>query len=254
MCRVRGPYVVDGEPSALIGNCRPSLNMGADVEHQPGAPNDLAGSAGRRWVQLASVLAAKGIRDERVLEVFRQTDRSRFVPPEAARRAGRDRPIPLPDRQVTTQPSRIARMLEALSLRGHERVLEVGAGYGYATALLSQLARRVVALERLPSLYKVARRNLEAYENTVVVLADGSEGYPAAAPYDAILVSAAAPEPPAPLVEQLLEGGRLVLPIPLAGRGEVVLFRRTREGFERERLVLAGRFVPLVGRYGAVRL
>jgi protein-L-isoaspartate(D-aspartate) O-methyltransferase len=211
-------------------------------------------SAGRRWEQLASVLERKGIRDPRVLAAVRATDRSLFVPAGAARRAGRDRPIPLPGRQVTTQPWRIARMLEALSLEGGEKVLEVGAGYGYAAALCARLARRVIAVERLPELCEAGRRNLAHLDNVLVALGDGTLGYPPEAPFDAILVSASAPAPPPPLAEQLAPGGRLVMPLSLPGRGEVVLFRRAAAGLERAALVLPGRFVPLIGRHGAGRV
>lgn len=194
----------------------------------------------------------QGVTDPGVIEALRRVPREGFVPPESARMAYLDRPVPIPGGQVTSQPSLVARMVEALELEGDDRVLEVGTGYGFQTALLALLAGRVWSVERHPELAAAARRNLarEGIENVEVVVGDGSEGLPEHAPYDAILVSAAFPEVPPPLREQLRTGGRLVQPIGPGGREEVVSFERTSEGLERREVLTGARFVRLYGRHG----
>jgi protein-L-isoaspartate(D-aspartate) O-methyltransferase len=178
--------------------------------------------------------------------------RAKFVPAEQVGRAYFDEPIPIGHSQVTTQPSLVARMVEALGLRGVERVLEVGTGLAWQTALLATLAREVWSIERFPGLAEAARGNLAAQgiEMAEVVVGDGGEGLPGHAPYDAIVVSAASPEVPPPLVEQLAEGGRLVHPLGKGGSEQVILFEK-RSGELRARRSLTGaRFVRLAGRYG----
>ena len=142
------------------------------------------------------VLVAEGIRDERVLAAFRSVPRASFVPPELVGEAYVDVPLPIPRRQVTTQPSLVARMLEALELTGAERVLEVGTGYGFQTALLAHLAAAVWSVERFVDLAGFARAALAArgIRNAWVVVGDGSEGLPQEAPFDAVVVSAAYPK------------------------------------------------------------
>lgn len=201
---------------------------------------------------LVRVLEREGIRDARVLGAFRRIPRAAFVPPELAGRAYEDRPLPIAHGQVTTQPSLVARMVEGLGLGGDERVLEVGTGLGFQTAILATLAREVVSIERFADLSDAARANLTAagIGNVRLVVGDGTLGFPELAPYDAILVSAAAPRVPGPLADQLAEGGRLVQPIGPGGAEVVTRFVK-RAG----RLVEAGRltgayFVPLVGRHG----
>lgn len=199
----------------------------------------------------AAALAA-GVHDPRLLEAIRRTPRAAFVPQEYTGDADVDEPLPIPHGQVTTQPSLSARMIAALGLQGHEQVLEVGTGYGYQTALLAQLAAHVVSVERFENLAEAARANLnhQGITNVDVVVADGTEGWPPAAPYDAILVSAAFPEVPPPLVEQLAEGGRLVQPIGSGSGEEVTLFRRVDGTLERVSSVSPARFVRLTGRHG----
>jgi protein-L-isoaspartate(D-aspartate) O-methyltransferase len=145
----------------------------------------------------------------------------------------------------------VAAMAEAVSLDGHERVLEVGAGCGYQAAVLSRLAREVIAVESQPVLAASARARLGqlGYANVHVEEGDGSAGWPAAAPYDAILVTAAAPAVPQPLIDQLSEGGRLVIPVGTAERQELLRIVK-REGRITEQSLYACRFVPLLGRYG----
>lgn len=195
-----------------------------------------------------------GVRDPRVLEAMRAVQRSGFVPSDDAASAEVDEPIPIPHQQVTTQPTLSARMVEALALAGDEHVLEVGTGYGYQTALLARLARHVTSIDRWTDLVEQARRNLAVagIRHVTLVVGDGTRGVPAYAPYDAVLVSAAFPNVPEPLAEQLRDGGRLVQPIGPGGHDQVTLFVRTAEGLvERERIAPA-RFVRLTGEYGYV--
>ena len=183
---------------------------------------------------------------------FRRVPREGFVPAELSGLAYRDEPIPIPRRQVTTQPSLIAQMVVALRLTGSERALEVGTGYGYQTAILATLAREVFSMERFPDLAERARSNLEraGIEGVTVVVGDGTLGLAEHAPYDAIVVSAAAPEIPGPLAEQLAEGGRIVHPVGSGGDEVVIAFRKTGDRLlEQERLTPAS-FVRLIGAHG----
>jgi protein-L-isoaspartate(D-aspartate) O-methyltransferase len=201
---------------------------------------------------LVAVLRSEGIEDNRLLAAARAVPRGEFVPSDLGDRAYLDIPLPIPHGQVTTQPSVVARMVEALSLTGQERVLEIGTGYGWQTALLARLANEVWSIERWEDLAETARENLNrrrvAY--ATVVVGDGSEGLPGKAPFDAILVSAAFPEVPAPLKAQLAPGGRLVQPIGPGGLEKVVLFEQRPEGFAARRTITGAHFVRLVGRHG----
>jgi protein-L-isoaspartate(D-aspartate) O-methyltransferase len=193
-----------------------------------------------------------GVDDLRVLNAMRRVPRAAFVPPDHIESAYYDEPLSIPHGQVTTQPSLSARMIEALRLSGAEHVLEVGTGYGYQTALLAQLASFVTSIERWPDLAEQARENLAAQniKNVEVVDGDGTEGFAATAPYDAVIVSAAFPQVPEPLVSQLRIGGRLVQPIGSGGADRVMVFERSREGLESCGLVCHARFVRLYGRHG----
>jgi protein-L-isoaspartate(D-aspartate) O-methyltransferase len=201
---------------------------------------------------LAEAARAAGVRDARVLEALRSVPRAGFVPAGLARKAYLDEPLPIPHSQVTTQPSLAAKMVEALELAGSERVLEVGTGHGFQSALLAQLAGLVWSVERWEDLAATARANLARHgvENVEVVVGDGSLGLPEHAPYDAVLVSAACPRVPVPLVQQLAEGGRLVQPLGRGGNEEVLLFEKRGEGLLLRRLVTGAHFVPLYGRHG----
>lgn len=163
------------------------------------------------------VLAARaaGVADERVLAAIRDTPRAAYVPPGCVHAACIDGPLPLPHGQVTTQPSLTAVIIAGLGLAGAEQVLEIGTGYGYQAALLARLAARVISIDIWPDIADQARRNLTSQNvaNVSVITGDGTEGYPPGAPYDGIIVSAAFPQVPAPLVAQLTRGGRLVQPI-----------------------------------------
>jgi protein-L-isoaspartate(D-aspartate) O-methyltransferase len=200
------------------------------------------------------VMAARraGVRDPRVLAALGSVRRTAYVPARSVGRAGEDEPIPIPHGQVTTQPSLVAMMIEALALEGDERVLEVGSGYGYQTALLAKLAESVWSIERFPDLAATARANLtaEGVTNAYVIVGDGTLGLPEHAPFDAIVVSAAFTSVPPPLVDQLVAGGRLVQPVGPGDDEEVVLYVGEPGRLVTRRFVTGARFVPLVGRHG----
>ena len=201
---------------------------------------------------LVAVSVLVGVSDPRVLEAVSSVPRTAFVPPELAEQANFDRPLPIPHGQVTTQPSLVAWMVAALELEGSERVLEIGTGYGWQTALLGRLAAEVWSVERWNDLAEAARTHLarQGATNVDVTVGDGSEGLPEHAPYDAILVAAAFPQVPAPLVAQLAEGGRLVQPIGSGGDEEVVLFAKRDGTLDRLSTLAGARFVSLIGRHG----
>jgi protein-L-isoaspartate(D-aspartate) O-methyltransferase len=201
---------------------------------------------------LVRVLQREGITDERVLQAFRCISRDRFVPAESVAQAYVDRPIPIAHGQVTTQPSLIARMLEGLRLSGEERVLEVGTGLGFQTALLTLLAREVVSIERFPLLARQARMNLDAagVSGVRIVVGDGTLGIAEHAPYTGIVVSAASPDVPQPLIDQLEEGARIVHPVGPGGAETVVAFRKERGRLIEEAHLTGAHFVRLVGAHG----
>jgi protein-L-isoaspartate(D-aspartate) O-methyltransferase len=200
------------------------------------------------------VVAARavGVRDARVLDAVAAVPRASYVPHGRVGEADLDRPIPIGAGQVTTQPSLVAAMVEALALRGGERVLEVGTGLGYQAAILGRLGGKVWTVERRPELAAAAAANLaaEGVDNVRVREGDGSDGLAVHAPYDAIVVAAAHPLVPAPLAAQLAPGGRLVQPIGPSGSEDVTLFRRTADRLVRVRVVIGAHFVPLYGRHG----
>ena len=200
---------------------------------------------------LVRAIVAAGVRGGRLIDAFREVPRAGFVPTELVERAYLDRPLPIPHGQVTTQPSLSAKMIEALALTDPERVLEVGTGYGFQTALLACLSGFVWSVERFPDVAATARENLarQGIENVEVVAGDGTRGLPEHAPYDATLVSAAFTSVPPPLAEQLVAGGRLVQPVGSGGREAVVLFEKGPEGLERHHTVTGAHFVRLYGAH-----
>jgi protein-L-isoaspartate(D-aspartate) O-methyltransferase len=206
----------------------------------------------RRSPNLADRAAAAGITDLRLLAAMRDIRRVQFVPPEHAGAADLDQPIPIGHGQVTTQPSLVAVMIQALGLTGAETVLEVGSGYGYQTALLARLARFVWSVEWWADLTSVARANLAAagITNARVVTGDGTLGLVDHGPFDAIIVSAAFPSVPPPLVDQLAPDGRLAQPLGPGGAEEVIVLEKVDGGLRRLALVSYARFVRLVGEHG----
>ncbi len=201
---------------------------------------------------LVQAIRAQGVTGPRVLEAFLAVDRADFVPPELAVFAHEDRPVPIAHFQVTTQPSLVARMVEALEPQPGDRVLEVGTGLGFQAAILSRLCDCVVSVERFPDLARAAEENLRraGITNVLVLVGDGTLGAPAYAPFQAIIGAAAAPRVPAPLAEQLAEGGRLVLPIGPGGDEDVVLFRKVEGRLVQVATVVPASFVRMVGRQG----
>ncbi len=196
-------------------------------------------------------IAARGIRDSRLLAVMEEIPRHRFLPPEERAWAYSDGPLPIGHGQTISQPYIVALMTELLALQGHERVLEVGTGSGYQAAILGKLATEVHTVEIIPELARKARRLLKqlGLTNVHVHVGDGSLGWPPAAPYDGILVAAAAPEVPQPLFDQLADGGRLVIPVGGRGFQELQLWKRKGDAFRQERNISVS-FVPLRGEYG----
>jgi protein-L-isoaspartate(D-aspartate) O-methyltransferase len=188
------------------------------------------------------------VTDQRVLDALSNVPREAFVPPELRRFAYQDRPLPIGYDQTISQPTMVALMTQALNLRGDEKVLEVGTGSGYQAALLSRLARQVIGVERVGELARAASERLHAlgFDNVSVHAAGEVLGWPDEAPYDGIIVSAGAPHTPQSLIDQLGEGGRLV--VPVGGRNVQQLVRATKcpYGVTLERLGEC-RFVPLIG-------
>lgn len=217
-------------------------------------PERLGASAdafGGYRARLVERLREQGIRDLAVLRAFAQTPRHLFVPAAVRHRAYEDGALPIGAGQTISQPFTQARYLEALRLRGGERVLEIGTGSGYQTALLASLAAQVFTVERVLHLAGTAQQALRAagVRNVSVLMGDGTLGWSAFAPYDAILVAAGGPVLPEPLVEQLAPGGRLLIPLGDRGAQTLTLVERTPEGLRRTPLG-AALFVPLVGEHG----
>ena len=198
-------------------------------------------------------IARRGIADPLVLEAMRTVPREPFVPEHLGAEAYADRALPIDEGQTISQPYVVALMAEALELSPSDRVLEVGVGSGYAAAILGHIAREVVGIERHEALARAARDRLRAqgHANVRVVVGDGTLGWPTEAPFDAILVSAGGPEVPRALLDQLVDGGRLVIPVGEPGAVQDLL-KIVREGDGRYREESLGKvqFVPLIGDQG----
>jgi protein-L-isoaspartate(D-aspartate) O-methyltransferase len=199
-------------------------------------------------------LRQRGIRDERVLDAFREVPREAFLGEDVREFAYEDTALPIDEGQTISQPFIVALMAEALDLRPTDRVLEVGAGSGYAAAILSRLAQRVFAIERIPRLARAARERLRrlGHDNVEVRAGDGTLGWPEAAPFDAILVSAGGPSIPTPLLDQLAPGGRLVIPVGSSRAQHLLRITRVGDELVHEDLGLVA-FVPLIGEGGRPR-
>jgi protein-L-isoaspartate(D-aspartate) O-methyltransferase len=209
-------------------------------------------SFGGYRTRLVNELQVKGIRDLAVLRAVSQVPRHRFVPESLGHRAYEDCALPLSAGQTISQPWVQARSLELLALTGRERVLEIGTGSGYQTALLALCAEAVFTIERLSPLAQQARSILTALEvrNVSFLVGDGSLGWRAFAPYDAIVVAAGSPDVPAPLIEQLAPGGRLVAPVGDRENQILTLVHRELSGELHQTTVSGVRFVPLIGQFG----
>jgi protein-L-isoaspartate(D-aspartate) O-methyltransferase len=208
--------------------------------------------ATERFSMVESQLRQRGIRDERLLAAMSKVPRHEFVSQQNWNEAYADHPIPIAEKQTTSQPYMIAAMVQAAEIKPEDRVLEIGAGSGYQTALLAELASQVFAVERYASLAETAQKTLERldYRNAKIVTGDGSLGLSEAAPYDAIIVSAAAPRVPQALMDQLAVGGRLLVPIGDAEQQVLHLVQRHADGTTSVRTLEGCRFVPLIGEQG----
>jgi protein-L-isoaspartate(D-aspartate) O-methyltransferase len=211
-------------------------------------PGDTFGGYRARLVES---LRRQGIRDLAVLKAFAETPRHVFVPEGVRHRAYEDTALPIGSGQTISQPFTQARYLEALRLSPRDKVLEVGTGSGYQTALLAALAGQVFSVERVPGLARIAQRALQeaGVRNVSILVGDGTLGWSDYAPFDAILVAAGGPEVPPPLVQQLGRGGRLLIPLGGSGDQVLTLVERTDTGLSQKPLA-AARFVPLVGEHG----
>jgi protein-L-isoaspartate(D-aspartate) O-methyltransferase len=206
---------------------------------------------GQRLAMVAAQLRRRGIRDERVLWAMEKVPRHLFVPAAIQNTAYDDNPVPIGEGQTISQPFIVGYMLEALQIAPENRVLEIGTGTGYQAALLGELAREVFTMERVFALHFTARENLERlrYSNIKVIHGDGTRGLPARAPFDRIIVAAAAPDVPAALFEQLAEGGRIIIPVGTAEMQDLLLVRK-QDGLPMTQQLEGCRFVPLLGEQG----
>ncbi|MGC1107929.1 MAG: protein-L-isoaspartate(D-aspartate) O-methyltransferase [Candidatus Acidiferrales bacterium] len=205
----------------------------------------------QRRAMVSEQIRKRGIHSPRLLEVLERVPRHLFVPEELVAHAYEDRALSIGEGQTISQPYMVGAMTEYLGLEGNERVLEIGAGSGYQAAVLSELAREVVTVENRALLAEAARDRLAdlGYRNVHVKIGDGTLGWQEDGPFDAILVAAAAPAVPAPLVEQLAEGGRMVIPVGNSDKQMLLRIRKSAGKILEEKL-FSCQFVPLRGRHG----
>jgi protein-L-isoaspartate(D-aspartate) O-methyltransferase len=205
----------------------------------------------QRALMVERQLRRRGIEDEGVLDAMAAVPREHFVPESVRASAYNDSALPIGHDQTISQPWVVAAICQAMRLSGDEQVLEIGTGSGYSAAILARLASQVVSVERIPELGETARQKLEGLgiENVEVIVGDGSRGYPAAAPYDAIAVHAATPEAPHSLLAQLGRAGRLVVPIAAGSADLLTAFVRENGDLHQETIGPC-RFVPLIGAEG----
>src|ERR1700751_1627508 len=234
---------------------RPMSNLNDSGNNEsniaPGSRANSAALESARSDMVERQLRNRDIRSLRVLEAMGSVPRHLFVPPEYTSEAYADSPLPIGAGQTISQPYMVAAMADALLLEGNEKVLEIGAGSGYQAAVLSLLAREVIAIESQPALADVGRERLPwlGYDNIRIEVGDGSQGWPPDALYEAILVTAGAPYVPPPLLEQLAGDGRLVISVGPANQQELLRITKRGDRTTRESL-FACRFVPLLGRFG----
>jgi protein-L-isoaspartate(D-aspartate) O-methyltransferase len=204
-----------------------------------------------RWKMVEDQIVSRGIRDPRVISAMKKVPRHLFVEEALQGQAYSDHPLPIGEKQTISQPYMVALMTEALQLKGKEKVLEVGAGSGYQTAILAELSEKVSSIERIRALAIRARQLLYdlGYLNFEIKISDGTYGWTEEAPFDAIIVTAGAPDIPQPLLDQLATGGRLVVPVGDAYVQDLVRVTKTTEGTKKEDLG-GCRFVKLIGKYG----
>ncbi len=200
---------------------------------------------------VATQIASRGIKNKKVLEVMAKVPRHRFVLSEYLDSAYEDHPLPIGEGQTISQPYMVALMTECLGLKGNEKVLEVGTGSGYQAAILAELSKEVYTIERFESLAERAKKVLGdlEYENVKVIVGDGSRGLEEVAPFDGIIVTAGAPILPKRLVDQLAEGGRIVIPVG-GSFSQALLLVEKKKGKVKTESVCGCVFVPLIGEYG----
>jgi protein-L-isoaspartate(D-aspartate) O-methyltransferase len=206
----------------------------------------------QRMLMVTRQIQARGVRDRRVLDAMARVPRHLFVSESQLPSAYGDFPLPIGEGQTISQPYMVATMTESLGLSGTERVLEIGTGSGYQAAILAELAREVITVERIQSLADTARKRLAGlgYENVEVIVGDGTLGWPDGAPYQGIVVTAGAPSAPTPLLQQLDVGGRLVVPVGERHTQILEIHTRQEQDKYKVRRETACRFVDLVGKHG----
>ncbi len=206
----------------------------------------------KRQHMVDTQIIGRGIKDKRVIAAMQKVPRHLFLDEALWPQAYEDHPLPIGERQTISQPYIVAIMTEALKLTGKEKVLEIGTGCGYQTAILAELAEQVYTIERIPSLAKRARKTFDTlqYRNIVVTIRDGTTGWKEHSPYEGIIVTAASPNAPEPLLDQLLTGGRLVIPIGDEFSQELIAYEK-EDGNDFKKENYGGcRFVKLIGVYG----
>ena len=229
---------IDAGPSPTKSNA-PSAQVAPPKPHE---------RADERKAMVASQLVARDIRDVRVLEAMRKVPRHLFIPEGRRKEAYEDHAVPIGHRQTISQPYIVGFMSQALKLKPGDRVLEIGTGSGYQAAILGELAKEVYTIEIVPPLGERSKALLArlGYKNIQVRVGDGYKGWPDMAPFDAIIVTAAPPEVPQPLLDQLKVGGRMIIPVGTVRQG-LILIQRTKTGYERQN-ILPVAFVPMTGK------
>ncbi len=207
---------------------------------------------GKRQYMVDTQIVARGIKDRRVIEAMLKVPRHLFLDEALRPQAYDDNPLPIGEKQTISQPYIVALMSETLHLKGTEKVLEIGTGSGYQCAILAELADQIYTIERIPSIAKRARKIFDQlnYSNVIINIGDGTLGWKQHSPYDGIIVTAASPRPPKPLLEQLAKGGRLVIPIGDEFSQNLSVFTRNDNDDLTEESYGGCRFVKLIGQHG----